>query len=112
MALGGRVDPPDGCLLPGVKPTGGRTYEYTPWFIHRTLTAHGHRFVADLLNAEINEKRARSIKHQPTIAKRPLAKDLEVHPTRCPRALRNVVDLVNRLEIETRNGPQVVSPSI
>jgi hypothetical protein len=34
------------------------------------------RFVGDLLNAEINEKQARSIKYQLTIAKLPLAKDL------------------------------------
>jgi DNA replication protein DnaC len=35
------------------------------------------RLVGDLLNAEINEKQARSIKYQLTIAKLPLAKDLE-----------------------------------
>ena len=35
------------------------------------------RIVGDLLNAEINEKQARSIKYQLTIAKLPLAKDLE-----------------------------------
>jgi hypothetical protein len=35
------------------------------------------RIVGDLLNAEINEKQARSIKYQLTIAKPPLAKDLE-----------------------------------
>ncbi len=34
------------------------------------------RIVGDLLNAEINEKQARSIKYQLTIAKLPLAKDL------------------------------------
>jgi len=33
------------------------------------------RIVGDLLNAEINEKQARSIKYQLTIAKLPLAKD-------------------------------------
>src|ERR1700746_961362 len=47
---------------------------------------HGHgrqtphepqRIVGDLLNAEINEKQARSIKYQLTIAKLPLAKDLD-----------------------------------
>lgn len=32
--------------------------------------------VADLLNAEINEKHARSMKYQLTIAKLPLAKDV------------------------------------
>ena len=31
------------------------------------------RIVGDLLNAEVNEKQARSIKYQPTIAKLPLA---------------------------------------
>src|SRR5213596_1705845 len=36
------------------------------------------RIVGDLLNAEINEKQARSIKYQLTIAKLPLAKDLDV----------------------------------
>src|SRR5215216_6824347 len=35
------------------------------------------QIVGDLLNAEINEKQARSIKYQLTIAKLPLAKDLE-----------------------------------
>src|SRR5258707_14516453 len=36
------------------------------------------RIVGDLLNAEISEKQARSIKYQLTIAKLPLAKDLNV----------------------------------
>src|ERR1700730_9336988 len=36
-----------------------------------------HRLVGDLLNAEITEKQARSIKYQLSIAKLPLAKDLE-----------------------------------
>jgi DNA replication protein DnaC len=35
------------------------------------------RLVGDLLNAEITEKQARSIKYQLSIAKLPLAKDLE-----------------------------------
>ena len=35
------------------------------------------RIVGDLLNAEINEKQARSIKYQLTIAKLPLAKDID-----------------------------------
>src|SRR6516162_5486997 len=35
------------------------------------------RFVGDLLKAEISEKQARSIKYQLTIAKLPLAKDVE-----------------------------------
>jgi DNA replication protein DnaC len=35
------------------------------------------RFVGDLLKAEISEKQARSIKYQMTIAKLPLAKDIE-----------------------------------
>ncbi len=35
------------------------------------------RIIGDLLTAEINEKKARSIKYQLTIAKLPLAKDLE-----------------------------------
>ena len=113
------------------------------------------RIVGDLLNAEINEKQARSIKYQLTIAKLPLAKDLDdfqfegtpINKTlindlagggfiaqqrnavlvggtgtgkthlaiaiarSCIRSgtrgrFYNVVDLVNRLEIETRNGRQ------
>src|SRR5258708_14828996 len=35
------------------------------------------RIVGDLLNAEISEKQARSIRHQLIIAKLPLAKDLD-----------------------------------
>jgi DNA replication protein DnaC len=113
------------------------------------------RIVGDLLNAEINEKQARLIKYQLTIAKLPLAKDLDdfqfdgtpINQTlvndlagggfiaqqrnvvlvggtgtgkthlaiaiarSCIRSgargrFYNVVDLVNRLEIETRNGRQ------
>src|SRR5215218_439153 len=113
------------------------------------------RVVGDLLTAEISEKQARSIKYQLTIAKLPLAKDLDdfefegtpinqalVHDLAgggfitqqrnvvlvggtgtgkthlaiavarsCIRSgargrFYNVVDLVNRLEIETRNGRQ------
>ena len=113
------------------------------------------RIVGDLLNAEINEKQARSIKYQLTIAKLPLAKDLDdfefegtpINETlvndlagggfiaqqrnvvlvggtgtgkthlaiaiarSCIRSgargrFYNVVDLVNRLETESRNGRQ------
>ena len=113
------------------------------------------RIVGDLLNAEISEKHARSIKYQLTIAKLPLAKDLDdfqfegtpINETlvrdlasgdfmaqqrnavlvggtgtgkthlaiaiarSCIRSgargrFYNVVDLVNRLETETRNGRQ------
>ena len=113
------------------------------------------RIVGDLLNAEINEKQARSIKYQLTIAKLPLAKDLDdfqfadtpINETlvkdlasggfiaqqrnvvlvggtgtgkthlaiaiarNCIRSsargrFYNVVDLVNKLEAETRNGRQ------
>jgi DNA replication protein DnaC/transposase len=113
------------------------------------------RIVGDLLNAEISEKQARSIKYQLSIAKLPLAKDLNdfrfegtpINETlvkdlagggfiaqqrnavlvggtgtgkthlaiaiarSCIRSgsrgrFYNVVDLVNRLEIETRNGRQ------
>src|SRR4249919_3034847 len=97
------------------------------------------RIVGDLLNAEINEKQARSIKYQLTIAKLPLAKDLDdfqFEGTPINQTLvnelaggdfiaqqrnavlvggtgsgvrgrfYNVVDLVNRLETETRNGRQ------
>jgi DNA replication protein DnaC len=113
------------------------------------------RIVGDVLAAEINEKQARSIKYQLTIAKLPLAKDIAdfqfddtpINQTlvndlagggfiaqqrnvvlvggtgtgkthlaiaiarSCIRSgargrFCNVVDLVNRLEIETRNGRQ------
>jgi DNA replication protein DnaC len=113
------------------------------------------RIVGDLLSAEINEKQARSIKYQLTIAKLPLAKDIDgflfdgtpINQTlvndlagggfiaqqrnvvlvggtgtgkthlaiaiarSCIRSgargrFYNVVDLVNRLEAETRNGRQ------
>jgi DNA replication protein DnaC len=112
------------------------------------------RIVGDLLNAEISEKQARSIKYQLTIAKLPLAKDLDdfqfngtpINQTlvndlagggfiaqqrnvlvggtgtgkshlaiaiarSCIRGgargrFYNVVDLVNRLETETRSGRQ------
>lgn len=113
------------------------------------------RIVGDLLNAEINEKQANSIKYQLTIAKLPLAKDIAdfqfdgtpINQTlvndlagggfiaqqrnvvlvggtgtgkthlaiaiarSCIRSgargrFFNVVDLVNRLETETRNGRQ------
>ena len=113
------------------------------------------RIIGDLLTAEISEKQARSIKYQLTIAKLPLAKDLDdfqfedtpVNETlvrdlagggflaqqrnavlvggtgtgkthlaiaiarSCIRAgargrFYNVVDLVNRLESEARNGHQ------
>jgi DNA replication protein DnaC len=40
--------------------------------------SHGpQRFVGDLLEAEISEKQARSIKYQLTVAKMPLAKDVD-----------------------------------
>jgi DNA replication protein DnaC len=113
------------------------------------------RIVGDLLTAEVSEKQARSIKYQLTIAKLPLAKDLDdfqfedtpINQTlvndlagggfiaqqrnavlvggtgtgkthlaiaiarSCVRSgargrFYNVVDLVNRLETETRNGRQ------
>jgi DNA replication protein DnaC len=113
------------------------------------------RIVGDLLKAEINEKQARSVKYQLTIAKLPLAKDLDdfefadtpINETlvkdlagggfiaqqrnvvlvggtgtgkthlaiaiarSCIRGgargrFYNVVDLVNKLEAETRNGRQ------
>ena len=113
------------------------------------------RIVGDLLTAEVSEKQARSIRYQLTIAKLPLAKDLDdfqfdgtpINETlvrdlaggaflaqqrnavlvggtgtgkthlaiaiarSCIRGgargrFYNVVDLVNRLETETRNGRQ------
>src|SRR5258706_562365 len=119
------------------------------------------RIVGDLLNAEINEKHARSIKYQLTIAKLPLAKDLDdfqfegtpINQTlvndlagggfiaqqrnavlvggtgtgkthlaiaiarSCIRSgargrFYNVVDLVNRLEIETRDDDKAPRPRL
>jgi DNA replication protein DnaC len=113
------------------------------------------RIVGDLLTAEVSEKQARSIRYQLTIAKLPLAKDLDAFEFKgtpinetlvrdlaggtflaqqrnavlvggtgtgkthlaiaiarnCIRGgargrFYNVVDLVNRLETETRNGRQ------
>src|SRR6202167_5511992 len=113
------------------------------------------RFVGELLKAEISEKQARSIKYQLTVAKLPLAKDVDGFAFKgtpineslvrdlaggdfiaqqrnvvliggtgtgkthlaiaiarsCIRSgvrgrFYNVVDLVNRLETETRNGRQ------
>ena len=43
--------------------------------------------VGDLLNAEINEKQARSIKYQLTIAKLPLAKDLDNFRSRARQSI-------------------------
>ncbi len=48
--------------------------------VHATAVKRQHepqQVVGDLLKAEIDEKQARSIKYQMTIAKMPLAKDLE-----------------------------------
>ena len=47
------------------------------------------RIVGDLLNAEISEKQARSIKYQLTIAKLPLAKDLADFQLRVRRSTRH-----------------------
>ncbi len=41
------------------------------------------QIIGDLLNAEISEKQARSIKYQMTIAKLPLAKELPSHGLPC-----------------------------
>src|SRR6195256_2910521 len=46
------------------------------------------RIVGDLLNAEISEKHARSIKYQLSIAKLPLAKDLDTSGSRARRSTR------------------------
>src|SRR5229473_1967668 len=81
------------------------------------------RIVGDLLSAEIAEKQARSIKYQLTIAKLPLAKDIDdfdftgtphlaiTIAQACIRAgargrFYTVVDLVNRLESEARASRQ------
>jgi hypothetical protein len=42
-----------------------------------TAVKRPQRIIGDLLTAEISDKQARSIKYQLTIAKRPLAKDLD-----------------------------------
>ena len=119
------------------------------------------RIVGELLTAEVSEKQARSIRYQLTIAKLPLAKDLDdfeftgtpINETlvrdlaggaflaqrrnavlvggtgtgkthlaiaiarSCIRSgarsrFYNVVDLVNRLESETRNGLKSANPRI
>ena len=88
------------------------------------------RIVGDLLSAEIAEKKARSIKYQLTIAKLPLAKDIDdfdftstpinealvrdlaiAIARACIRGgargrFYTVVDFVNRLESEARSGRQ------
>src|SRR4030088_1774677 len=46
------------------------------------------RIVGDLLNAEIDEKQARSIKHQLTIAKLPLARTSPTSSSRARRSTR------------------------
>ena len=46
------------------------------------------RFVGDLLNAEISEKQARSIKYQLTVAKLPLAKESTSSRSRTRRSTR------------------------
>ncbi|MBL6426584.1 MAG: hypothetical protein HOY44_03555 [Maritimibacter sp.] len=46
------------------------------------------QIIGDLLTAEIREKQARSIKYQMTIAKLPLAKELEEFDFRPPRLTR------------------------
>jgi DNA replication protein DnaC len=59
-------------LRPGARPQARRPTQ-------RRSVKRQHepqRIVSDLLNAEISEKQARSIKYQLTIAKLPLAKDL------------------------------------
>jgi len=47
------------------------------------------RIVGDLLTAEVNEKQARSIRYQLTIAKLPLAKDLDDFESRAHRSTRH-----------------------
>ena len=80
------------------------------------------QIVGDLRNAEISEKQARSIKYQMTIAKLPLAKEVdefsfEETPVNETLVLdlaagefleqqRNVVDLVNKLDAEARADRQ------
>ena len=49
------------------------------------------RFVGDLLQAEIAEKQARSIKYQLTIAKLPLAKDIDDFTSKTRRSMRALV---------------------
>ena len=46
------------------------------------------RFAGDLLKAEISEKQARSIKYQLTIAKLPLAKDIDGWRSRTRRSTK------------------------
>jgi DNA replication protein DnaC len=61
------------------------------------------RIVADLLQSEIAEKQARSIRYQMTIASLPLAKDLDQFTFGGTPINEG---LVNRLETDTRSGKQ------
>src|SRR3954452_24617015 len=70
------------------------------------------RIVGDLLSAEIAEKQARSIKYQLTIAKLPLAKDVdEFDFTGTPINEALVRDLAGgRVIAEQRNAVLIVGP--
>src|SRR5216684_2093164 len=64
----------------GVTAMDAASTQPKPYEIMATAVKRQHepqRIVGDLLNAEISEKQARSIKYQLTIAKLPLAKDLD-----------------------------------
>ena len=57
---------------------GGMRKAYDEIMAAALKRGHGpQRILGDLLEAEISEKKARSIKHQMTIAKLPLARELE-----------------------------------
>jgi IstB-like ATP binding protein len=61
------------------------------------------RIIGELLAAEIAEKKARSIRYQITIAKLPLAKDLDV-------SCRNCVFLTPPRERSSTNAPNSPGP--
>src|SRR5947208_16764155 len=64
------------------------------------------RIVGDLLSAEIAEKQARSIKYQLTIAKLPLAKDIDdLHFTATPINEALIRDLANGTSLPSSATP-------
>ena len=64
-------------MISGLKPYGMRS-AYNETLATAIKRKHEpQRFVGDLLKAEISEKQARSIKYQLTVAKLPLAKDVD-----------------------------------
>jgi hypothetical protein len=65
------------------------------------------RIVGDLLNAEINEKQARSIKYQLTIAKLPLARTWRTSSSRAPPSTRRW----SMISLAVASSPSNATPS-